>query len=85
MSGSQTEANSDAERCLSCEEDTSVGSIFFSDRHTAELKDGTRGYLCSDCARKIRSKGHHEGVSAGRMVEVNSIGVVGSGWGGGGF
>ena len=79
MSGSQIEANSDAERCLSCEEDTSAGSVFFSDRHPAESKDGTHGYLCSECVKRIRAKGHHVGMSEGRLVEGSVMGLTG-GW-----
>jgi len=41
--------------CLRCGEDTGAGSVFFSDRHTVEHKDGRRTYLCSLCDAAVRS------------------------------
>jgi hypothetical protein len=69
-------ANPHAEPCLICGEETAVGSVFYSDRSDARLPDGTPGYLCSECVRNLRSKGHHEGFSEGRSVEGSSIALV---------
>ena len=65
--------NPHAEPCLVCGEETAIGSVFFSDRRDAELPDGKRGYLCSECIRQMRAHGHHEGMSAGRLVEGSVI------------
>jgi hypothetical protein len=70
------EANPHDEPCLVCGEETAVGSVFFSDRRDATLPDGTRGYLCSECIRQIRTHGHHEGLSEGRLVEGSAIALV---------
>jgi hypothetical protein len=39
------------ERCLSCGEDTSIGSVFYSDR-LVDRHVGEARYLCSLCARR---------------------------------
>jgi hypothetical protein len=57
------ESNPHQEPCISCGEETAVGSIFFSDRHTVDGPDGTRTYLCSECIARIHSAGHREGLS----------------------
>jgi hypothetical protein len=55
MSGQSPRSLSAAEPCLGCEEETAVGSVFFSDRRTVEQSDGTRAYLCTLCDARIRS------------------------------
>ena len=37
------------QRCAGCSEETSVGSVFHSDRRVIDAADGSRTYLCSDC------------------------------------
>jgi hypothetical protein len=54
------QANPHQEPCLACGEETAVGSVFCSDRHDVQVKDGRRGYLCSDCVRRIRAAGRAE-------------------------
>jgi hypothetical protein len=73
------EPNPHEEPCLSCGEETAVGSVFYSDRHAAELPDGTRGYLCSECVKRIRARGHHEVRTDPRGVEGSVI-VLAQGW-----
>lgn len=60
------------EPCLICGEETAVGSVFFSDRREAVLPDGTRGFLCSECIRRLRAKGRSE-VSEERLLEGSVI------------
>jgi hypothetical protein len=79
MTDDAGKANPHEEPCLACGEETAVGSVFFSDRHPAESKDGTHGYLCSECVQRIRAKGHHVGMSEGRLVEGSVMGLTG-GW-----
>ena len=43
-----------SEPCAVCGEETAVGSVFFSDRHTVEKSDGTRT-LCAPCNASVRS------------------------------
>jgi hypothetical protein len=52
MSG--TENVAPVEPCLSCGEETAVGSYFFSDRHRVDLEAGAKGYLCAECVRRER-------------------------------
>ena len=67
------EVNPHVEPCLSCGEETAAGSIFYSDRHEVELKDGTRGYLCSECVRRIRSAGHRQGPTDADLAQQAKI------------
>ena len=67
------EINPHAEPCLSCGEETAMGSVFYSDRLEAELKDGTRGYLCSECARRIRSAGQRQGPTDAELAQQAQI------------
>jgi hypothetical protein len=71
--------NPHEEPCLSCGEETAVGSVFYSDRNAAQLPDGTRGYLCSACVQRIRAKGLPVEQTAGRGVERSVI-VLAQGW-----
>ena len=74
-----SEANPHKEPCLSCGEETAAGSVFFSDRKAAELPDGTRGYLCSECVRRMREAGHVVEKTDERGVLVSVINLTG-GW-----
>ena len=56
-----------------------MGSIFYSDRDAAQLPDGTRGYLCSECVKRLRASGHIEGQSDLRGAENSIISLTG-GW-----
>ena len=52
MSG--TERITSAEPCLSCGEETAIGSCFFSDRHRVDLEAGAIRYLCAECVKRAR-------------------------------
>ena len=67
MSNDTNEPNLHEEPCLSCGEETAIGSIFFSDRHENEGPDG-RVYLCSECVARIRMAGHSENLTSIRTV-----------------
>ncbi len=56
-----------------------MGSIFYSDRHPVQLPDGTRGLPCSECVKRLRASGHHEGQSDLRGAESSVISLTG-GW-----
>jgi hypothetical protein len=43
-----------SEPCLSCGEETAVGSVFFSDRSTIERADSQSAFLCSLCDARLR-------------------------------
>jgi hypothetical protein len=43
------------EPCAICGEETAVGSLFYSDRHAIEHRDGRRTYLCTLCDERVRS------------------------------
>jgi hypothetical protein len=71
--------NPHEEPCLTCGEETAVGSVFYSDRNRAQLPDGTPGFLCSECVKRIRAKGYPVEPSASRGVESSVI-VLAQGW-----
>jgi hypothetical protein len=73
------ETNPHEEPCLKCGEGTSVGTIWYSDRREAQLPDGTRGYLCSECVKRLRAAGHPEVQSDLRGAENSVISLTG-GW-----
>jgi hypothetical protein len=47
------------EPCSVCGEETSVGSVFFSDRRSIDRPDGTVSYLCSLCEARLAAA-HHQ-------------------------
>jgi hypothetical protein len=53
--------------------------MFFSARSAARLPDGTLGYLCPECVRRLRSSGHVDEQSDMRGAEINVVGLTG-GW-----
>jgi hypothetical protein len=69
------------EPCLGCGEETAVGSVFFSDRHTIEHTDGQRTYLCTLCDSPIRSsrKGRRLTDKEVRNIVENGS-IVALGW-----
>ena len=73
------ESSPHEEPCVKCGEETAIGSVFFSDLHAAQLPDGTRGYLCSECVKRLRASGHIEGQSDMRGAENSVISLTG-GW-----
>jgi CRISPR/Cas system-associated protein Cas10 (large subunit of type III CRISPR-Cas system) len=79
MTKDPDEANKHDEPCLSCGEETAVGSFFYSDRHEAQLPDGTRGFLCSECVKRVRAHGHEEARTDELGVERSVI-VLAQGW-----
>ena len=66
--GKVLEHNPHEEPCVSCGDETAIGSIFYSDRHTVENPDGTRAYLCPACIARIRSAGYQEDLNDLDMV-----------------
>ena len=54
--GNVLEDNPHEEPCVSCGEETAIGSVFFSDRHEGTMPDGRRAFLCSECQKPVRAK-----------------------------
>jgi hypothetical protein len=76
MAADSNQANPHLEPCLSCGEETAIGSVFYSDRSAVDRPDGTRGYLCSACSARLRSAGYHEGLSeVRRLAGLMAIGI----------
>ena len=44
------------EPCLACGEETSVGSVFYSDRRVVDASDGSRTFVCSSCAQRAAAR-----------------------------
>jgi hypothetical protein len=85
MSEGSPRSSSATEPCVGCGEETVVGSVFFSDRHTVEHANGAQTYLCTLCDAHIRSsrKGRRltdEEVRS--VVENGSMAAIS--WAGGG-
>ncbi|HJX67850.1 MAG TPA: hypothetical protein VJ258_03890 [Candidatus Limnocylindrales bacterium] len=76
MSTDPNQTNPHEEPCRSCGEETAVGSIFFSDRHTVEQPDGTRSYLCSICVARLRGSGHDEELAGGKATGLSAMGML---------
>ena len=66
------------EPCVSCDEDTSVGSPFYSDRFV-DRSGSVASYLCSLCAERARgSREVHEMTDDQRRKLENAAFVFGS-------
>jgi CRISPR/Cas system-associated protein Cas10 (large subunit of type III CRISPR-Cas system) len=44
------------EPCVSCGEETAIGSVFFSDRREATAPDGSRYFVCSECLKRVTNR-----------------------------
>ena len=74
-----TPATSAEERCIACGEETAVGSVFFSDRHTIAHEDGAKTYLCTLCDARIRSSRRGRRLTDAevqRIVETGSMAAI---------
>jgi hypothetical protein len=56
------------ETCTGCGEPTSVGSVFYSDRHVFRRSDGTDAFLCPSCDARIRA------TRSGRRLSDDEVG-----------
>jgi hypothetical protein len=74
--------NPHQEPCLSCGEETAIGSIYFSDRHEATGPDGQKVFLCSDCLARWRSRATGESMSDRHVLQAILAGVQMGGMGG---
>lgn len=54
--GNVLEGNPHEEPCVSCGEETAIGSVFFSDRHEGAMPEGGRFFVCSECRKHIRAQ-----------------------------
>ncbi len=51
--------SSKEEPCVSCGEETAIGSVFFSDRREALSPEGTRYFVCSECLKRVTHGDHY--------------------------
>lgn len=68
-----------SEPCISCGEETAIGSVFFSDRHTVDHADGSRTYLCTLCDGRIRARRKGKRLTDDEvrsLVENGSIAMI---------
>jgi hypothetical protein len=73
------------EACISCGEQTGIGSVFYSDRRVIPGEDDAPVYLCSLCDARIRAARHGRRMTdteARSLVENGSM--AGITWSGGG-
>ncbi len=69
------------EPCVACGEDTSVGSVFFSDRHVVELRDGASTFVCSLCDARMRSQHRGRRLTDDEVRQIVQDGtVIALGW-----
>ena len=78
MSGGSPRSSSAREPCLGCGEETAVGSVFFSDRHTVEHADGTWTYLCTLCDARIRSSRRGKRLTDEEVRDIVENGSMGA-------
>jgi hypothetical protein len=50
------DVNPHVEPCLSCGEETAIGSIFYSDRFEGTSPDGRRFFVCSECRKRVHAQ-----------------------------
>jgi CRISPR/Cas system-associated protein Cas10 (large subunit of type III CRISPR-Cas system) len=67
-----------SEPCAVCGEETAVGAVFYSDRHTIEHADGRRTYLCTLCHERVRSSrpGKRLTDDEVRAIDPNGFGAI---------
>ena len=56
--------------CVSCGEETAVGSVHFSDRVTFPREGQTDVFLCSTCEARIRASGKPGQVTEQGVINV---------------
>jgi hypothetical protein len=76
------EVNPHQEPCLSCGEETAIGSVYFSDRREATGPDGEKVFLCSDCLTRWRSRATGESMPDRQVLQAILAGVQMGGLGG---
>jgi hypothetical protein len=64
------------EPCAVCGEETAVGSVFYSDRHTIDHGDGRRTFLCTLCDERVRSSRPGKRLTDDEVREIDSNGVL---------
>jgi len=72
------------EPCIGCGEETTVGSIFYSDRHVVDHADGRQTLLCSLCDARVRASRQGKRLTDDEVrtiVENGSIAAIA--WSGG--
>jgi hypothetical protein len=63
------------EPCAVCGEETAIGSLFYSDRHTVEHTVGGRTYLCTLCDERVRSAWPGKRPTDQEMREIDPNGL----------
>lgn len=59
-----------------CGEETAVGSVFYSDRHTIKHPDGRRNYLCTLCDERVRSARTGKRLTDDAVRDLDANGVL---------
>jgi hypothetical protein len=54
MAGLENADSPKVEPCLSCGEETAVGSVFFSDRYEGVGPDGKEFFVCAECLERLK-------------------------------
>jgi len=63
------------EPCAVCGEETAIGSLFYSDRHTVEHTVGGRTYLCTLCDERVRAAWPGKRPTDQEMREIDPNGM----------
>lgn len=64
------------EPCAACGDETEVGSLLYSDRHTLVNAAG-RAFLCDECYAKARHKGREPHLDQDMRVIAGNGGMIG--------
>ena len=69
-------ASTAKEPCVGCNEETAVGSVFYSDRLQIERSDGGRAYLCADCHARARAAKMGEELTDADLTTIADNGLL---------
>jgi hypothetical protein len=64
------------EPCVQCDEETAVGSVFFSDRLVVERTEGGRAFLCSACYTRARAAKMGEPLNEADLRRIADNGLM---------
>ena len=64
------------EPCVSCGEETAIGSVFFSDRRSVARPGGTPLFLCSECQARAHQARKGKPLTDAEVIAVTERGKV---------
>jgi hypothetical protein len=59
-----------------CGEATAAGSPLYSDRVVFDIVNGSRTFLCGDCAERVRRSGYRGRLRTGEPPTTDGLGLL---------